>query len=219
MENHINVLEKEYYSEHICFWGEFIKDREELERFIYEKTENENKTPKRMINIVQRLFSLSDEMDKIRPGRKALNITFIIPCIEGIFVLAGKQIQKQQMIIDFYDHYVDEEDKNLIQNEIEVYKDIDGVYFLEKITIEQFALLLISIRNDVMHEGVYWDFSFKDEEKGVKMMNIIKSKYKKDQGFGEITYVVGLTYSQFRRITIKGLMNFINNYFEQNCRR
>lgn len=122
------------------------------------------------------------------------------------------------MIIDFYENYIEEEDKKLIQDNILVLNRVDEFSCLKNIMIEQFALLLISIRNAVAHEGIYWNLSFKGELEGdPNMVNVIKSKLKKDQGYEEITYDIGLKYTEFKRITIKGFISFINDYFEKNC--
>lgn len=211
-------INREYYKKHFEFWGEFFDDKKELEGFIYEKVEFEDNIPKKMINNVQRLCDLSDEMDKIRPGRKDLNIFFIVACIESLFVLSNEKIKKQQMIINFYENYIDEEDKRVIEDNILILNSDQKICSTEKITIEQFALLLYSIRNIVVHEGIYWNFSFKGElEEDFDVINIISSKLKRDEGYNEVTYSVGLRYSEFRRITIKGFISFINDYFEENC--
>lgn len=98
----------------------------------------------------------------------------IVTCIESIFTLSNKGIQKQQMIIDFYENYIEEEDKKLIQDNILVLNRVDEFSCLKNIMIEQFALLLISIRNTVAHEGIYWNLSFKGELEGdPNMVNVI----------------------------------------------
>lgn len=210
---------KQLYETHYEFFKEFFKDKKQLETFIREKLEyTQNNIPRRMINNTQRLCTLSDEMDRIRPGRRDLSIFFILTCIESLFKLSNISMQKQKMIIDFYENYISREDKEMIESNIEILNINRKPKFLTNVTIEQFALLLCSIRNNVAHEGVYWSFHFKAEsENNSQVINILNSKLKKDQGYDEITYEVGLKYSEFREITIKGLINFCNQYFTKHC--
>lgn len=208
-------LNREYYEKHFKFWDQFFEDKKELEAFICDKSRFEDNIPKRMINNVQRLCELSDEMDKIKPGRKDLNIFFIVACIESLFVLSNKKIKKHEMIIEFYEDYIDEENKLLIEESINI---LDNNYnYHYKVSMEQFALLISAIRNMVAHEGIYWNFQFKKECKNsCDMINIINSKIKRDEGYNDITYIVGLKYSEFRRITIEGFIAFINEHIKEN---
>src|SRR5690606_25113268 len=99
-------------------------------------------------------------------------------------------------------NYLNQSDKELIENSISISSVRDDDYFIENISISEFSLLLVSIRNNLAHEGIYWSFHFNDEDYSGQTLNIIKSKLVKDEGSREITYEVGLTYSKFRKACI-----------------
>lgn len=209
-------INKELYDIHFGFFREFFKEDQQLDSFIREKLDYAgDNTIRRMLNNVQRLCTLSDEMEQIRPGRRDLSIFFVLTCIESLYSLSlGQTLQKQQMVIDFYRDHITSDDQKLIESKIKVLRLERQACSIGNISMEQFALLLLSIRNNVAHEGVYWSFHFKGESEGTSnVLNILNSKLKKDQGYQEITYEVGLKYSEFREITVKGFINFLNKHF------
>ncbi|MBU3072526.1 hypothetical protein [Clostridium estertheticum] len=211
---------QQLYETHIKFYSEFISNLAELEHFIAEKLEyQEDMTPRRMINTVQRLLTLSDEMENIKPGKRDLSIFFILTCVESLFTLQKQEvrIQKQEMIIRFFNEYIDYTDKQFLIDKVKISKIGEEQPYFNSITIEQIALLMCVIRNKVAHEGIYWSFSFYDESQDFSILNIINSKLRKDQGYQLITYEVDLTYNDFRKICMKGFINFLNDYFRRNC--
>lgn len=206
------------FERHRNFWGPFFSAEEELNKFILEKLDyTENLVPRRMLNSVQRLVTLADEIDIVRPGRRDLSIFFIVTCIESLYQYIPKHgLKKQEMIIKFFECFTSETDKMLIEQNIKILS-VNEVIWNGTITMEQFALLLTSIRNAVAHEGNYWSFSFKDEddEEEYRVLNILNSKLRKDDGYKVISYEVGLTYIQFREICIRTFINFLNYNFDQ----
>jgi hypothetical protein len=210
----MNEIEEEYRLKHIEFWEEFFKNRKEAEVFIDENINSEDHTPKIMMNNVQRLSDLSDTMDIIKPDRKDLNIFFLMSCIESLFVLTSNGMQKQEMIINFYNEYTSEDDKRLIQDSIQISTGFERPPYYRNISMEEFSLMLSAIRNLVAHEGKYWNVQFMRESnnKEVRITNIIPSKWTKDGIKSDVTYNIGLRYNDFRRITIMSFINFINRY-------
>ena len=212
-------MDKNLAEEHKELFAPFFEDGSDLDRFIWDILNFKSDfAPRRMLNTVQRLVTLSDEMDTIRKGRRDLSIFFLVTCIEALYTFLPEheqRIQKQEMVIKFFENYLNQSDKELIENSISISSVGDDDYFIENISISEFSLLLVSIRNNLAHEGIYWSFHFNDEDYSGQTLNIIKSKLVKDEGSREITYEVGLTYSKFRKACIRAFINFISDNFEK----
>ncbi|MEK4328136.1 hypothetical protein MKX70_20115 [Paenibacillus sp. FSL R7-0312] len=208
------MMEQDLIIRHKIFFENFFQTEEELELFITAKLNCSNVLPRRMINTVQRLVTLSDEIEIIRPGRRDLSIFFIITCIEALFTFLPTKIQKQEMVIQMYEKHLNETDRKTIEQSINVSLVDDTMFYKPEISISEFALLLSSIRNNVAHEGNYWSFHFNEEGYEGRTLNIVKSKLIKDEGYKNISYEVSLTYNQFRDITVRTLILFIEDYFQ-----
>jgi len=218
----ITIMNKEtkiLYELHKSFFKSYFQNEEELERFLLEKiTCSKDDIPRRMINTVHRLVVLSDDMIKVRSGSRDLTIFFILTCIETLYTLVPDlKMKKQDIIIDFFEKYLCENDKEKIQTKISILVDDHDTPSLEDPSIEQFALLLIAVRNNLAHEGVYWKLHFEDESSEDSMLHTFKSKLKKDGGFSDITYEIGITYKEFRLACMRAFINFINDYYRTHC--
>lgn len=214
-------MERDLIEQHKMLFRPFFVTDEELEIFIQEKLDyRDNSAPRRMLNSAQRLITLSDEIDVICPGRRDLSIFFLITCIESLyqFIPDHGLRQKQEMPIQFFDQYLMPTDRRMIEDGLKIISVNNEVIFQPGITIEQFALLLISIRNNVAHEGNYWSFSFNEEGYDGHTINVLNSKLRKDEGTREIAYEVGLTYHQFREACIRTFISFLNEHFARFSR-
>ncbi|HZK54820.1 MAG TPA: hypothetical protein VFC84_11580 [Desulfosporosinus sp.] len=209
-----SILE-DLFRSHRTFYGDYFKDEFELDKFILGKLNYQaSPVPRRMINTVPRLISLANEMDIIKPGRRDLSIFFIITCIEALHSLQLIRMQKQEMVIIFFEKFLSLEDQKKIIDNVKILSVNREYKWFDSITMEQFALLLCAIRNNVAHEGIYWSFTFKGEsEDAFKVVNSLKSKIIKNQPYNEISYEVGLSYSEFLLICMRGFINYINHYF------
>ncbi|WP_339303469.1 hypothetical protein [Paenibacillus sp. FSL R5-0519] len=210
-------LETELIQSHQALFGDYFMEEEEANNFILEKLNySQSLVPRRMLNTAQRLITLSDEIDIIRPGRRDLSIFFLITCIESLYgFIPAVKLKKQEIAIHFFENYFNQDDKKIIQESITISGINDEVYYKEEISMSEFALLMTAIRNNVAHEGVYWTFHFNEEDYDGRTLNLVKSKLKKDEGYNQITYEVGLTYRQFRNACIRACISLINDQFQK----
>lgn len=121
----------EYFEEIENFFTPYFKSCEETNKFIdtVYKIENENLddnnieiseadevflTPRRMINTVVRFVTVSEDMEKIRPGQDTYKIVYIVSCIERLNMLSGCIKEKWEMVRDFIEQYFSDSDKQEI---------------------------------------------------------------------------------------------------------
>lgn len=105
---------REYFEEIIDFYKVFFKSYQDLEEFLFkvysfpEDPVTETVVPRIMMNTVQRLFSLSDDMESVRPQKSALKIFFIVVCIESLYFNANLNngLKKYEIIIDFFEKFI-----------------------------------------------------------------------------------------------------------------
>ncbi|OQD35994.1 hypothetical protein B1K97_00452 [Bacillus toyonensis] len=215
----MDKVTKGLYEIHKSFFKNYFEDEGELERFVLEKvTYQRDDNPRKMINIVHRLVALSEEMREVRSGSRDLTIFFILTCIETVYNLVpGMKMKKQDIIIDFFEKYLCESDKCRIQKGINISLDNHVTIPSKEINIEQFSLMLTAVRNNLAHEGIYWVFNFKEEDSDVEVLHNLKSKLKKDDGYREITYEIGITYKEFKLAYMKAFINFMNEYYRTYC--
>lgn len=96
-------LETELIQSHQALFGDYFMEEEEANNFILEKLNySQSLVPRRMLNTAQRLITLSDEIDIIRPGRRDLSIFFLITCIESLYgFIPAVKLKKQEIAIHF----------------------------------------------------------------------------------------------------------------------
>jgi hypothetical protein len=205
------------------FFKEFIIDEHERDIFITEKLQfKDANIPRIMINSIERLVSLSDDIEIIRKGRESLKVFFLVVCIETLYSLSfqyqkekmGKNIKmkKMEIIIDFFHRFIRQNDKEIIINNIEAFFPTNSTTSgIVDIDITRFALLINEVRNLFVHEGNYWDFSFCSDE--TPLVNSLKTKIEKDGKAIDLGVVTSLRYSVFRKICVNGLIHFANDFF------
>lgn len=220
------------------FFAPFVTDKGEFVAFVTSVLrQKDNNIPRRMLNSIERLISLADDMESIRRGQHCLKIFYFVVCIETLYFLAGSKLKKYMIVIDFFDNFVTDADKDLILARFR--RDpADDKFFLKmrpdetdeqyhervaknKITMEVFGRVINELRNCFAHEGDYWNFHFADN--GYSQMNSLLvaenyDEYKLLQD-GKIdnlerTYSVDLTYNQFRTVCVKGFLQFVRAYLE-----
>ncbi|MCX5839141.1 MAG: hypothetical protein NTW71_11585, partial [Deltaproteobacteria bacterium] len=143
----------------------------------------------------QRLVSLADDLPKIRPKRDSLQLLFLIICAEHIAKLHDnftKEGKSRAFVRQFFKVLVSQPDQ-----------DILTCGFIHQhprrmLNIEEVADFLYDVRCDVVHEGMYWGFSFRYD--GIPMMNINP----------KITVTIAL--SDLRDIVIRCCINAIKSY-------
>lgn len=212
-------------SEVLSFYRKFFTDEREAKELIkailsYEKSN----VPRKMINLIKRLISLADEQK-----RDSLKILFIITCIEALHMLENPDstVRKYQIVMDFFENFIDKEDKDFILRkfkrslaDMKIKNDaVDGT----ELNIEIFARMIVAIRNKVVHQGVYWDFSFPTKGDDFWLMQFIEVEESVEEyklvNKGQISkperiYEMTLKYKEIRNICIKGMINFLRTYFD-----
>lgn len=197
-----------------------------------------------MINIIERLVTLADDMDQIRPGRDSLKILFLVICIESLNVLAGVEDSKLNMVLKFFSEDISDDDRNYILDNVKrsladerfnILKwDIEqsqnyneqlrnNVYksFNIDIEITIFARIINEVRNKFVHEGNYWDFSFSDSDYSLMNLILIEENteeyrlvQKKLKPREERIYDVQLSCENFRNICVNGFINIVEKYMQ-----
>jgi hypothetical protein len=202
-------IENRLIIEHRKLFGGYFKSEEELNSFIKRNLGNsKDNIQRRTINNVQRLVSLADELTIVKPGKWDLAIFFLLSCVESIYGLNGLQMQKQEMVIDFFEKYVSADEHDFIRKSIMIAGET--VPYDYQITMERFSLLLISVRNLVAHEGVYWNLQFIHEEADrIPIMHSFIAKPDKHSPVSKVLFTTTMKYSELRDIFIKGFIRFI----------
>ncbi|OUS74851.1 hypothetical protein B1748_19915 [Paenibacillus sp. MY03] len=226
------------------FYAPFVSDKEELAAFITSALRlRSNNIPRRMLNSVHRLVTLADAMDEVRPGKDSLKIFYFVVCIETLYSLAGAEMLKYKIVIDFFNQFIEADDKRLIlerfrrslgderyrfkqlshETETEYKARINNSDRLStQITMEIFARIINEIRNCFAHEGNYWNFSFANSD--YSMMNSVtvaenhvEFNRKRDRGNEgqRRVYEVDLTYDQFKSACIRAFLQFIRAYTKE----
>jgi transcriptional regulator with XRE-family HTH domain len=185
------------------FYKEFFTDDKAMEKFIRDilAFKKSNK-PRRMINNIERLITLADDIETIRPGKECLKLTFIVICIETLYTLKNIKLHKVKMVVDFFNNYITVKEKELILNHVKrSFADSrfsPGMEFQKDIDLEIFARIIYEIRSCFVHEGNYYDFHFAHNK--VSMMNYVIVKEKENEPREERVYDIGISYSEFRNI-------------------
>lgn len=224
-------MDKEYFNELIDFYKNYFSNIDDLKKFFknifsfkYDKNTEIN-IPKIMLNNTIRLVKLSEDMEKIRPGQDALKIIYLVTCIETLYKLSnkttdvnGKKLNKATTVIDFFETYISESDKEYILSKVKRsladYSFRPEEAFEEKITIEIFARIINETRNVFMHEGDYWNYSLSSMDcTELKIINIEEAHC---AGKNERVYEFDLKYDDFHVICVKGFIYFIEQYIKSN---
>ncbi|HWQ71145.1 MAG TPA: hypothetical protein VN370_02385 [Desulfitobacteriaceae bacterium] len=160
----------EYRSEYEEFYRPYFNSEEELTAFFVSVFERDSidKTPRRMMNQIQRFVSLANDIDSIRAGRDPLRVLFLRICLESLYSLSKQNSAKKHRIKDFFKEYISEAGQQYILNHftfrgLEPICEIDaksGMLYNCKsrysLSIDDFSMIFYIIRGMVVHEGDYW---------------------------------------------------------------
>ncbi|ETT53910.1 hypothetical protein BSK66_12545 [Paenibacillus odorifer] len=206
-------IENELIRRHRILFSKYFNQDDELDMFIDRNLDtSKDNIQRRTINNVQRLVALADEMILVKPGKWDLAIFFFLSCVESIYTLNRSRLKKQEMIIDFFEKYVTDEEQDSIAKSIMIADE--SIPYDYKITRERFSLLLTSIRNQVAHEGVYWNLYFiqEESEERTPIMNSFLAKSDKNSPARKIIFTNKMKFSELRDIFIKGFIRFITQH-------
>ena len=147
-----------------------------------------------MMHQAQRLISIADDIEQIRPNKYSLKLMFLIICTENI----AKQFEKfdddgrsKEFVKKFFNNFTSPSDKQLLQSS---FKKLDYT----NLTIDEISNILYTVRCDVVHEGKYWSFQFKHD--GLPMLNL------------DPDVNVYISYEDFRNIIVRCCINAIKSF-------
>ena len=147
-----------------------------------------------MMHQIQRLVSLAEDIDQIRPRTEALRLFFLIVCAEHISKLHANfqgEGQSSLHVRLFFQNFLPAADRQVLETSV-----VDAQFHV--LNLEQVVRLLYDVRCDVAHEGKYWLFQFAFPD----MPAII--------GDPPITIKIG--YSAFRDMVIRAGVRAVETY-------
>ena len=193
------------------------------------KNDENDKTPRRMMNQVQHLVSIANDMDKIRPGRDPLRIFFIKTCLEALCALSGMNNKKDKPA--FYEKfigYMSAEGKAYILDNFSL-TGFDDVYMdhtyeaSHNLTIDDFFEIIKAVRDIVAHEGNYWEMQFfaqDDDSTWIATLEtdrkILKSyEYHQDKMMRTYSFETTMQYTQFVHYFAEACIAYIVAYIDR----
>lgn len=217
---------KEYYSEMSDFYRGNFESEEDMIAFFVKvfKNDENDKTPRRMMNQVQHLVSIANDMDKIRPGRDPLRVFFIKTCLEALCALSGT---KKTTFYESFPAYMSAEGKTYILDNFSL-TGFDDVYMghtyeaSHNLTIDDFFEIIKAVRDIVAHEGNYWEMQFfaqDDDSTWIASLEtdrkILKSyKYHQDKMTRTYTFETTMQYDQFVHYFVEACIAYIVDYID-----
>lgn len=232
----------------VDFFGDIFKNEDELENFFKKvfKHDDEIKEPRYILNQIEQLISIADDIEKIRPCRDPLRVLFMRICLEAIYKLAGLN---NQNVGKFFEEYISDEGKQYIKDNFRLtsLESDEELPFLKKMLLDEkeclefgmdnFSELFRSIRNDVTHEGNYYEMDLWNRYTdsiliaGCKSNEcIIKSSSRKNReewaadelgwnkdefGLVSFTFETTMTYDKFRYYFLQGCITFLEKYIDK----
>lgn len=157
----------------INFYRPFFENENETKTFIalceQLAPNSVNHNAKIMMHQTQRLVLIADDIANPRSGREALQLLFLMICVEHISKLHDNftgEGQSKKYVKRFFAEFISESakdklGKNFVDNSSTPMKALG---------LEKAVDLLYSVRCDVVHEGNYWGFSFHDGQ--IPMVNV-----------------------------------------------
>ena len=197
----------DYYEETAEFFQNYFRDEKEMKSFFYRVFDNDgvDNTPRRMMNQIVRWVSLSDDLQKIRPGRDPLSVMCVRLCIESICKLNAVESDKAS----FFSNNLSPQGLDYIDKMYEVIRIEDsetGEEIMEdNSTIDSFEDMIFQIRNEAVHNGDYWSsqvFSRSEEYDWV-------SSYTDDKKKKRVIYETRIQYDRFIHIFVEAAIRFI----------
>lgn len=209
-------VRREYRPELIQFYSPYFNDRGEAEAFIdgiHDHAE-ENPVPMRVLHTVERLVSLSRDIEEIRPGEPLLQLFFLMVSIEATHAIAfpDSNDPKVEIIIDFFSSYIGPEDQEKLLASLKRSPEDDRAREGTDLSIEIVSRILNEARNTIVHEGDFWGvngFNFPDDKNRKEVALEIKEG-KKDPKNKRV-YRIDLTIDELRSVIIRGLIRFLES--------
>jgi hypothetical protein len=152
-----------------------------------------------MMHQTQRLLSLSDDIQQIRPQREGLQLLFVLICAEHIAKLHDgftKEGRSRHYVHYFFDTFLSYTDQKKIEDGFIDNED----KLLRPLGIKKAVDVLYDVRCDVVHEGKYWGLFFHDGR--TPMLNT------------EPNVNIFIQFTEVRDIVARGCIKAIRNKIE-----
>ena len=217
---------KEYYSQMADFYRGNFESEEDMIAFFVKvfKNDENDKTPRQMMNQVQHLVSIANDMDKIRPSRDPLRIFFIKTCLEALCALSGT---KKTTFYESFPAYMSAEGKTYILDNFSL-TSFDDVYMGQtyeashNLTIDDFFEIIKAVRDIVAHEGNYWEMQFFAQDDDSTWLatletdrKILKSyEYHQDKMMRTYSFETTMQYTQFVHYFVEACIAYIVAYID-----
>ncbi len=180
------------------FYAPFFPSREATALFVGALEELDRDTPRHRAKILmhqtQRLVSLADDVETIRPGKQSLQLVFLIICCENVAKLFhdfGEDGQSKAYVRRFFDEFLVDADRGRLAGGLTRHD-------LQPLSIREIADTLYAVRCDVVHEGNYWGFHFHDGR--MPMLNT------------DPDVNVYIQFSELRDVVVRGAIQAITRY-------
>lgn len=206
------------------FYAPYFDTEAELQYFLIDALDFENGSlvRRQMINQVQRFISLADDIEKLRPWRDGLRILFIKICLESLHSLSAYLPREKAKFYTEFISCFSEEGRQYILENFRLIGFDDGIekfldYIHYDLTLDDFFEVIKTVRDKVVHEGVYWETQFfaRDDSTWITSLETDSQKLKCRIGQAEAEGVIGysfettLQYEQFVFFFVQACVRFI----------
>jgi hypothetical protein len=186
----------------IAFYEQFFPSPNATQAFVEElEAVTDSTMPKHrakiMMHQVQRLISLADDIIKVSGGRESLQLLFVLICTENIAKLFHNfddEGQSKVFVRKFFSEFVVGDDRAALESSF-------FTHDLNHLNLHAIVDILYSVRCDVVHEGLYWNFHFQYGD--ISMLNT------------DPDVIVNITFAQFRAIVVRACIRAIKTYAAQ----
>lgn len=163
---------------------------------------------RRMLNRAQWYSEIADAMEKIKPGKTALKIIFLMSLAEGVSTLKlGKKQTKSigsfKTIKKFFD-YISEKDKHKLIKNIQ---NLSSSSYTQTLRFSSIIQFFYDIRNRAVHGEDYYSFSL---ESGMITSAKLGKKNKRHKAIN-----TSLTYKELRNIFRRTALANIESVFHK----
>lgn len=178
------------------FYRPFFPSDDQVQGFIEacERQAPPNNVAKVLMHQAQRLVSISDDIQQIRPHNEPLRLVFLLICAEHIAKLYhgySADGQSRKYVSIFFDEYLCDRDRRILCNSFVPIEDAPP----RPLPLGKVVDLLYEVRCDVVHEGKTWGLTFHD---GVtSMVNV------------DPAVEIHLTFQDLRDMVVRGCISAI----------
>lgn len=217
------------------FYGPHFDTETELETFLFDALDYENGSLSRrqMLYQVQRFVSLANDIDKLRPGRDCLRMLFIKICLESLCSLSGYTSKQKNLFYGKFTDCFSAEAKQYILDHFSLLSFDDEFYghvfeTSHNITMMDFLEIIKVTRDQIVHEGIYWEMQFFAPDDDSTWLTSIETKEKilksytyqsKEKRNTTYHFETTLKYERFIYFFVEACANYIKSFIPTNQRK